>query len=265
MKIEKLSSGGLDIRYFAFGAEEGRPLVVIPGVAVRSVMESADAVRAALSLFAHDHRVYVADRRENIDDGYNVEAMTEDIITLMDGLHLNEADIYATSQGGMIAMSAVLERPDLAASLALCSTAPVVDSHARAVFENWCRLSEAGKREELMEDFARKLFTPGYCKANLPAFLDFGKTLSQKELDRFSLIVRGMFDFDIRNELHRISCPVLAVCGSSDLIFDGKYSEEITAKADGRLSVHKDSAHALYDEDPEVLCEIKEFFQANSI
>ncbi len=67
IEIKKVVFQGAEIEYFKYG-EGDRTLVVLPGLAVKSVLLYKDMVADALSLFGEGFEVYVFDRRLNLPD-----------------------------------------------------------------------------------------------------------------------------------------------------------------------------------------------------
>ena len=78
MEIQALKFNGCSVRYFSFGAEHKQPLVIIPGVAIKSVMESADLIAAQYDELAESHHIFVIDRRTVVDRTYSINDMAED-------------------------------------------------------------------------------------------------------------------------------------------------------------------------------------------
>ncbi|MBQ6181273.1 MAG: alpha/beta fold hydrolase [Ruminococcus sp.] len=135
MNIDTINTGDLSVRYFRFGNLSGQPFIIIPGVALKSVVNSADFIANQYKTLADSFCIYVFDRREDMPEEYSVYDMAEDTEKAMDELGLAGAIIYGVSQGGMIAQVIALKRPDLVSRLVLCSTAPYIPEQAHAVYD----------------------------------------------------------------------------------------------------------------------------------
>ena len=59
INIETAKAGNVEMDYFRFGKEGGTPLAIIPGLSVKSVMESAAAVAGLYKSFVDVFDIYV--------------------------------------------------------------------------------------------------------------------------------------------------------------------------------------------------------------
>ena len=82
------------MRYFSFGRGE-RPLVILPGLSVQSVMGSAQAVAKEYSVMQEEFTVYLFDRREDLPSKYSVYDMAQD--TALSSIRLPAAMMYHPS------------------------------------------------------------------------------------------------------------------------------------------------------------------------
>ena len=55
-----------------------KPLVVIPGLAIKSVMKSASALSAPYKIFLEKYTLYFFDRKKNAVPGYTLQEMADD-------------------------------------------------------------------------------------------------------------------------------------------------------------------------------------------
>ena len=260
MQIQTFQSDAGAVRYFSFGNPAGQPMVIIPGVAVRSVMESADLIAGQYHAFADDFHIFVIDRRTNISADYHIREMAADVTAVLDGLAIRNADLYGVSQGGMIAQVIAGTRPDLVRKLVLCATAARVTEQAAGILDEWDRLAAMQDTESLALSFAKHIYTPAYCEQYRDAFIAFGKTVSAEELQRFRYMISGM-GLDCRPLLREIHCPVLVIGAAHDRIFGMQPAAEIAALTHGSLYIYKHEAHGVYDENPDILLRIKAFLK----
>ena len=83
---------------------------------------------------------------------------------------------------------------------------------------------------------------------------------SEDELDKFIILAKGCEGFDVSDRLNEIKCPAVVIGSKADKVFDFKYIAELAEKAGARLKVFEEYGHALYDETPDCLDEIIEFY-----
>ena len=106
------------MKHITFGNGK-KNLVIIPGLSIHSVMGLRDMIEQAYQVFTDEYTVYVFDREENIAEGYTVREMAADTAKAMKALHIEKADVFGASQGGMIAMYLAIDHPKLVHSLIL--------------------------------------------------------------------------------------------------------------------------------------------------
>lgn len=259
MSTETIQAGGITLKYFRFGADTGQPFVIIPGVALKSVMESEEAIKAQYKRLAQKFCVYVLDRRENIPDSYSIYDMADDTAAALDALGIKGAVLYGVSQGGMIAQAIAAKRPDLVIRLIVCSTAPYIPENAGKVFDSWAALAQSRQRDELIMSFGENVYTQGYFEKYRNAFISFADSVTDDELTRFVTMCGGFKGFDVRPELSSIAVPVLAVGAENDKLFGSEGAELIAKLTAGSLKLYSGQAHGVYDENEDVLWQIEEF------
>lgn len=261
MKIDSLKCQDASVRFFCFGAPEGQPLVIIPGVALKSVTESADLIAQQYMSAAENHRIIVIDRRSPVGEDCSIKILAQDVIDVLDSLSVKNADLYGVSQGGLIAQAVAVMRSGLVRKLVLCSTAAEIDENAAEILGQWRRLAERRDISGLMSSFAENVYSPAYCEKYREAFVEFGKTVSDEEMRDFAVMLGCMDCEDIRGKLGGLRCPVLVMAGDNDRIFDVNQAERLAELTNGELCIYKGQAHGVYDELPDVLGKIISFLE----
>lgn len=265
MFVNKIVVGNTSVSYLRFGDPDGHPMVIIPGVSIKSVVPLGLLIEAQFKLFADKHDIYVIERRESVPDKLSIYDFAEDTITVLDSLGIKNADLYGVSQGGMIALTTACERPDLVRKIAVCSTAAYTDENSQRVFDEWVRLSDERSVPELMRSFAFNVYSDDYCQKHETVFEQFGKTVTEEELERFSVMVRSFPGFDIRPVLGSLKSPVFVIAGEKDRIFRTALSKEIAELTNGKMHIYSGEAHAVYDENADVLKRVKQFFDSEDL
>lgn len=259
MGVITLENDNMKMRCFRFGTPEGQPFVILPGVALKSVIDLAAAIEAQYSVLAETYDVYVIDRRTDLPVSYSIAEMAEDTAAAMDMLAVENAVVYGVSQGGMIAQEIALRRPELVRKLILCSTASYIPEKAGSILSKWAELAEKYDIPGLMQAFAENVYSVEYCEKYRDAFTEYGRNVTDEELERFAVTVRGCCGFDVRDRLGGISSPTLVIGAGKDRIFGAGSSRETAQLTGGELFIYSDDAHSVYDENPDVTARIKEF------
>ncbi len=78
------------MRYFRFG-RGGRTLVILPGLSIKSVTETADAVRNGYAAFEEYFTVFVLDRRDVLPRPYPIREAAKDTAAALDALGVRDA------------------------------------------------------------------------------------------------------------------------------------------------------------------------------
>lgn len=261
--IEKVPSERFDMRFFRFGRGE-KPLVMLPGLSVQSVMGAAEAIRNAYRSLAEDYTIFVFDRRSDLPPSYSVRDMAADTAEAFRLLGLERVCLFGASQGGMMAILIAAEHPELVGRMVLGSASARVTDEQFAVIGEWIRLAKAGDREGLYLAFAREIYPPAFFEGYRDALVAAAHTVTDEELERFVILAEGARGFDAVDELSRIVCPVLAIGVYEDAVLDSDATMEIAVRLeqnpDFRLYMYAGYGHAAFDTAPDYRERILRFF-----
>lgn len=259
-KEGKLNINGEQIDYITFG-KGAKPLVMIQGLNTRGINGSALPLAYMYRIFAKEYKVYLFDRRPSVHDGTTVRDMASDIATAMDTLHLEKADIFGVSQGGMIAQYLAIDRPDLANKLVLAVTLSKNNDRVKSVIKNWIALTEQGNIKALVKDMAEKMYSPAYMKRYRPLLPLLTLLQKPKDPQRFIHLAKSCLTCNAHEELDKIQCPTLVIGGRQDEIVGAKASEEIAQKLGCKLHIYEEFGHAAYEEAKDFNQIVYDFFK----
>ena len=251
------------MNFFRFGKGENT-LVILPGLSVKSVMDSANAVKAEYALMENDFTVYVFDRRSELSSAYPVSEMAEDTATAFRALGLRDICLFGASQGGMIAMEIAIEHPELVRKLALGSTSAHVREEQYRVIENWIDLAKKKDGTGLYLDFGKKIYPPEIFSQYRNIFASFGKTVTDAEFERFIILAEGTKGFNVSDRLKTIKCPVSAIGAYDDAVLGPDAAAEIAEKLNNRpdfeFYMYNGYGHAAFDTAPDYRDRLLRFF-----
>lgn len=242
-EIKRVNCGENSLDYFSFGTGS-KNMIILPGLSVKSVMESAAAIRAQYKIFKDDYTVYVLDRRNQLPADYDMEDMAHDTALALKTLGLKDNYIFGASQGGMLAMLLAMEYPELVKKLVLGSTTPIITAEHSGKFKEWILLAENNDAEKLYLSFCGEIYPPEMFEKYKSVFLEFAKTVSEEELARFVILARSSEDFNITGRKEKINCPVLAMGVKGDSVV----GEEGTRLVEKMLASKSDFSIYFYDE-----------------
>jgi pimeloyl-ACP methyl ester carboxylesterase len=263
--VQCVRTAGFEMEYAKFG-NGPRPLVIIPGLAIKSVMKSASSLQVPYKMFTENFTLYFFDRRKDVDPGYSLEEMARDQVLAMQALGLKDVALYGVSQGGMVAQHIAATHPELVWKLVLgCSTSKP-EPQQLEVIGNWARLARAHDREGLVEAFIRDCFSPKFAERYSRALRAMYKDVSEAEMDRFAVFARECDNVDTGDMLASVKCPVLVLAASEDRVVLPVASEKIVGRLKAanvpyEFQMFKGYGHAAFDEIKEYKDRILEFLE----
>lgn len=236
--------------YFTFG--NGRKmLVMLPGLSIQSVLSAADAVEDAYKVFCDEFTIYLFDRRKNLPSEYSIHDMAKDTATVIKDIGLRDIYLFGASQGGMIAMEIALGHPGLVKKLLLGSTSSHISEEGFSVFDNWIRLAKERNGEGLYMNFGEKVYPEDVFETIKTGFIQISKTVTEEDFSRFIVLAESLRNFNITEELPKITCPTLVIGSKTDNVLGGQASEiiaaHLTGSPDCELYMYDGYGHAAYD------------------
>ena len=219
--VNKITADGVSMNYMKFG-KGAKTMVIIPGLSIKSVIESADAV-------ANQYR-----------------SMTDDFTVYLENIYL-----FGASQGGMISLVIAARHPELVARLAVGSTCARFDSSDNPAIGEWIRLAKERNGVELFMDFASRLYPASIAESLKDFLISSGSSVTDEEFERFITLAEGTAGFDIRDELPAVRCPVLVLGSEDDAVVGKEGSYEIysilSRGGSARIHMYSDKGHASFD------------------
>ncbi len=243
----KLTASGMQFDYIRFGSGK-KPLIMIQGLNTRGIKGSALSLAYMYRIFAKEYTVYLFDRRPVVYDGITVRDMAADIASSMDALGLRNADVFGTSQGGMIAQYLAIDRPDLVRKLVLAVTLSRNNDTVKQVVGDWIEMAERGDMKRFVLDMAEKMYSETYVKKYrllMPLLTILQKP---KDVKRFVILAKSCLTCDTYDILDKIKCPTPVIGGKQDKVVSGVASEEIAEKLGCALHMYENLGHAAYEE-----------------
>ena len=243
----KLTANGMQFDYIRFGSGK-KPLIMIQGLNTRGIKGAALSLAYMYRIFAKEYTVYLFDRRPVVYDGITVRDMAADVASAMDALGLGNADVFGTSQGGMIAQYLAIDRPDLVRKLVLAVTLSRNNDTVKQVVGDWIEMAERGDMKRFVLDMAEKMYSETYVKKYRPLMPLLTILQKPKDVKRFVILAKSCLTCDTYDILDKIKCPALVIGGKQDKVVSGVASEEIAEKLGCALHMYENLGHAAYEE-----------------
>ena len=243
--VKTVTIRGTEMEYLHFGNENGEKLVILPGLALKSVMGSAEGIVSAYALLAKDYDVYLFDHIKEEPDGYTVADMARDTLAAFDTLGLDHVHLMGVSMGGMVAQRIAITAPERVSSLILCSTAMNMTHSNREAFADWILLAETRN-------------TPAQYK---DAIIASGEGAAERDFQNFLISANAVLSFDVSSEIQRIACPVLVLGAEEDRVLGVQASYDLVEALHCESYIYEGYGHAVYDEAPDFLERIAAFLK----
>ena len=248
------------VNYLHFGNEAGEKFVILPGLALKSVLGSAEGIISAYSLLAKDYDMYLFDHIEEEPEGYGIADMAEDTLAAFDRLGLAHVHLMGVSMGGMVAQTIALKAPERVSSLILCSTAMNTVHANSAAFAKWKTLAEERNAPALMAAFGESVYTPAFYEKYKDLIIASGEGTTEQDFRNFLISLEAIRHFDVHEKIRQISCPVCVLAAEEDRVLGVKAAYELIEALHCPHYIYKGYGHAVYDEAPDFLSRVHTLF-----
>lgn len=238
----------------------GQPLLMVHGFtgAKEDFGDHAPRFAEHSRVVLFDHRGHGASDKPDDPDGYTLDRLVADTLTVADDLGLGQFALLGHSMGGMVARRLVLEHPERVHGLVLMDTSPgmppsiepelallaadvaLADGMTvlRRILDEADTLgSEADKRVQRER--------PGYMEFNARKWADVAP-------GAYAGLLRSMINQpDQHAQMHTITCPTLVLVGEEDQHFVPAARAMVDVLRDARLVVVPDAGHSPQFESPD--------------
>ena len=148
---------------------------------------------------------------------YTLEQMSADLFELLDSLGIAETHFVGVSMGGLIGMTAALERPERITSLVLCDTTACYGPAVRPMWEDRLRVAETdGMAPSLVGRTMAVWFTESYRVAHHKEVERIAAMLRQTDPRGYAAAIRAIAFVDLTTRIGAIRRPTLVVVGEED-------------------------------------------------
>ncbi|MBP5744238.1 MAG: alpha/beta hydrolase [Oscillospiraceae bacterium] len=264
MLVKTATFGERKMDYLRFGNKDGEKFVILPGLALKSVMGSAEAIVRAYALLAENYDVYLFDHIWEEPEGYTIAGMAEDTLSAFDRLGLEKVHLMGVSMGGMVAQTIAVKAPERVSSLILCSTAMNTVRSDPAVFANWESLAEQKNAAALMAAFGETVYTPSFYAQYKDAIIASGEGTTDLDYHNFLVSLNAIRSFDLRDDVRKIICPVYVIGAGEDHVLGVQASADLIEALKCEYYIYEGCGHGVYDEAPDYLTHIDSFLKERS-
>lgn len=263
-EVFEVAVGDIRMNVTKIGGGE-KVFVMIPGLSLKPVSESAAAVAGQYKKACDEYTIYLFDRKKNPEKGYTIRQMAKDTAEVMKKLGLSAVYAFGASQGGVILQFLMIDYPGLIKKAVIGSSMARATATSEKVLSKWVELAKAGDPKALNHDCFEKIYSEDFLKkyeAALPVLESVG---TPEDCENFVILASACDGFSAYEELDKVKAEVLVIGSTCDNVVSLKGSEEIAQKLGCELFVYDSYSHAVYDEAPDYLDRILEFFSREGI
>ena len=253
--MPKIKVNNVALHYEKFGTGK-ETLVFSHGYLMNSSMFKAqiDALKDKFTCIAFDHRGHGAS--EVTSDGYDLDNLVTDAISLIEALELGSVHFMGMSTGGFVGMRIALRRPDLLKSLILNDTS-AEDEQPKALKRNNILLWVvkyigffAAISQVMPIMFYTKFLKDPSRKAEVGRWRNIILNQDRKAMVQFG---HGIFARkSVLDELANLRIPTAIIVGDKDKATPIEYSRNMAAVIpNSSLFVIEDAGHSAAIEKPE--------------
>lgn len=256
-----LTVDGVELYYETHGDDAAAPLVFVNGIFQDTTGWSLHVRRFA------DRRCLVYDcrgqgRSAKPAGPYRIEQHSNDLLSLLDALRIDRADVVGLSNGGAVAMTFAATNPARIARLVLVDTFAYADAALRAKLRSWEAALDAGG-PGLRYDVAvpwnfSRAFLEQHAR-DLPLLRQIALAL---DADAMRALMAGSSAHDARTLLPRITARTLVLVGAEDVLAPPWTAREIAdAIPNADLQTIAGAGHAMAIERLDEFCDaLRRFF-----
>lgn len=251
---------GLNLYYELYGNSEAKETIVFMNGVMASTTSWADQVqnfvKMGYQVLLHDFRGQL--KSDKPAGPYTFKLHAEDTIELMRSLGIESAHLVGTSYGGEVSMRMAIDYPKRVKSLSIIDSVSELDEVLRYFVSGWMSLAEIGNGELFFNGMLPSIYHESYVRNN--------KTLLEKRAKAFNETPQSYFqgqielyktflgDVYMTNELFKINCPTIVICGQNDILKPVKFSEILAEHIPGAEFVTiPDCGHVTIFEKPDAL------------
>jgi 3-oxoadipate enol-lactonase len=144
---------------------------------------------------------------------YTLDDLVDDVVALLDRLHVRRAHVAGLSLGGMTALRLAAREPSRVGRIAvLCSSAKPEPQG----FLDRAAQVRAGGTAPLAATIASRWLTPGYAAEHPDLVARLEAMIAGADDDGYAACCEVVGHLDLREDLGRITAPTLVVSGAED-------------------------------------------------
>ncbi len=162
---------------------------------------------------------------------YSFKQHAYQAMKLFEHCDIKDVHIVGTSYGGEVAMRFAIDYPQMTKSISIIDSVSELDEVLTHAINNWIILTQTNNPEIFFKGMLSSIYGHSYLEKNKVMLEQRAKVMSKLPHDYLKgqkiLYDTFLSDVTITDELHKITCPTLVVCGEDDILKPVKFSKII--------------------------------------
>lgn len=199
--------------------------------------------------------------------GGDLNVIADHIAQGIEALDLSEKPIFlGNGYGGFIALITSIRHPHLASRLVLADCGAIFSEPGRAAFRGMSAVAKEKGLEAIADVAMRRLFAPEFQEKNATLIAERKKRFLNVDIKTFHGACEALANLDVRDQLFKVTQPVLVLVGELDEATPAQMSVELQANLpNAQLNILPGLAHVPQLQAPEVFMNaIRDFIDAKS-
>ena len=241
------TSNQASINYQTFGDHTKPALIFSNSLGTQFSMwqPQLDALKKDFYMICYDTRGH---GQSSAPQGpYSIELLGEDVIHLMDHLHIDKANFCGISMGGLTGQWLAINHPERFEHVIVANTAAQIGQEQ--AWKDRASLVREQGLEPIASTAATRWFTEGFIKKNAKIVDQLSHNLAQGSPEGYASCCEALGVADLRDQIQGINIPVLVIAGSKD---------PVTTVKDGQYMVNNIRSSALFEIDASHISNIEQ-------
>lgn len=223
-----LMQDSFDLNYQTFGNPQHPALIFSNSLGTQYNMWQAQ-----IDFFKNDYYVICYDTRGHGASGtpqgpYLLEQLGEDVITLLDHLHIDKASFCGISMGGLTGQWLAIHHPERFNHVVICNTAAKIGQE-QAWIDRANLVREQGLTP-IASTAATRWFTEPFIQSHATVVQHLSDNLAAGSSQGYANCCEALAKADLREAIAQINTPVLIIAGQQDpvtTVADGEFMQSL--------------------------------------
>ena len=229
-------NNGVKLFYEIKGDEKGTEVVAFFNGVMASTSSWYGCIepleKAGFKILLHDFKGQLKSDKPIPESGiYSFEDHAKEAKALFDSLGITKVNIVGTSYGGEVAMKFATMYQDMVKTIVVIDSVSELDEVCKNFVESWKVLCDCGDGEKFFYGMAPSIYGPEFMEKNKELLAK--RAIATKNIDKSYFVGQKILydtfakDVYMTDELSKITCPALIICGEQDILKPTKFSDII--------------------------------------